>query len=69
MKKGYESNVTINRRKYNEEKVAENLKLRILFFKKHKRAPKKSDDKEEQRLYNFYRRIDLSLHNFKTFVL
>ena len=41
MKKGYESNVTINRRKYNEEKAAENLKLRILFFKKHKRAPKK----------------------------
>ena len=60
MKKGYESNVTINRRKYNEEKAAENLKLRILFFKKHKRAPKKSDDKEEQRLYNFYRRINLS---------
>lgn len=59
----YESKVTISRRKYNEQRITENLKLRILFFNKNKRAPKRSEDKEEQRLYNFYRRIDLSKYD------
>ena len=63
MKIKYESNVTISRRKYNEQRINDNLKLRIIFFKRNKRAPKKSDDKEEQRLYDFYRRIDLSKYD------
>lgn len=65
MKKGdekdmnYESNITIIRREYNEERVSENLRARIEFFKKNKRAPKRSKDKEEQRLYDSYRRLNL----------
>lgn len=55
-----ESQITEIRRIYNEQKITDNLKLRIDFFKRNKRAPKKSNDKEEQRLYDFYRRIDLS---------
>lgn len=55
----YESNITIIRREYNEERVSENLRARIEFFKKNKRAPKRSKDKEEQRLYDSYRRLNL----------
>ena len=54
-----ESNITIIRREYNEERVSENLRARIEFFKKNKRAPKRSKDKEEQRLYDSYRRLNL----------
>ena len=55
----YESNITIIRREYNEERVSKNLRARIEFFKKNKRAPKRSKDKEEQRLYDSYRRLNL----------
>lgn len=54
-----ESKITIIRRGYNEERVSENLRARIEFFKKNKRAPKRSKDKEEQRLYDSYRRLNL----------
>ena len=55
----YESNITIIRREYNEQKIKENLEKRVEFFKKNKRAPKRSKDKEEQRLYDSYRRLNL----------
>ena len=55
----YESNITIIRREYNEERVSENLRARIEFFKKNKRAPKRSKDKEEQRLYDSYKTITI----------
>lgn len=54
-----ESKITIIRREYNEERVSKNLRARIEFFKKNKRAPKRSKDKEEQRLYDSYRRLNL----------
>lgn len=55
----YESNITIIKREYNEQRIKENLKKRVEFFKKNKRAPKRSKDKEEQRLYDSYRRLNL----------
>ena len=53
----YESNITIIKREYNEQRIKENLEKRVEFFKKNKRAPKRSKDKEEQRLYDSYRRL------------
>ena len=37
----YESNITIIRREYNEERVSKNLRARIEFFKTNKRATTK----------------------------
>ena len=34
----YESNITIIKREYNEQRIKENLEKRVEFFKKNKRA-------------------------------